>query len=195
MHTRILIPTHGSDRGEGIAAPRAPARNRGRGRTPQGNFPGERARRTSFHQSEAQPPNGPLTAATSPDTPSTCPAMQGGLCAPCLLRPYSVPEVGHASGNDNVGFAGKERGRIRLDSTTPRIAGRARSGRWGGGGLSAMRRGHPRAFAPKAGEPRGLSGAAPRLSSPDGWPDWSPEWSWIANRQDAESSRSPMSMR
>jgi hypothetical protein len=27
--------------------------------------------RTSFHhQSEAQPPNGPLTAATSPDTPS-----------------------------------------------------------------------------------------------------------------------------
>jgi hypothetical protein len=33
--------------------------------------------RTSFrHQSEAQPPNGPLTAATSPDTPSTCPAMQ-----------------------------------------------------------------------------------------------------------------------
>ncbi len=33
--------------------------------------------RTSFHhQSEAQPPNGPLTAATSPDTPSTCPARQ-----------------------------------------------------------------------------------------------------------------------
>jgi hypothetical protein len=27
--------------------------------------------RTSFHhQSEAEPPNGPLTAATSPDTPS-----------------------------------------------------------------------------------------------------------------------------
>ena len=36
--------------------------------------------RTSFHhQSEAQPPNGPLTAATSPDTPSTCPATQSGL--------------------------------------------------------------------------------------------------------------------
>jgi hypothetical protein len=36
--------------------------------------------RTSFrHQSEAQPPNGPLTAATSPDTPSTCPAGQSGL--------------------------------------------------------------------------------------------------------------------
>jgi hypothetical protein len=33
--------------------------------------------RTSFHhQSEAQPPNGPLTAATSPDTPSTTPATQ-----------------------------------------------------------------------------------------------------------------------
>jgi hypothetical protein len=30
--------------------------------------------RTSFHhQSEAQPPNGPLTAATSPDTPSLGP--------------------------------------------------------------------------------------------------------------------------
>jgi hypothetical protein len=39
--------------------------------------------RTSFHhQSEAQPPNGPLTAATSPDTPSTCPATQSGLCEP-----------------------------------------------------------------------------------------------------------------
>ncbi len=31
--------------------------------------------RTSFHhQSEAEPPNGPLTAATSPDTPSAAPA-------------------------------------------------------------------------------------------------------------------------
>jgi hypothetical protein len=31
--------------------------------------------RTSFHhQSEAQPPNGPLTAATSPDTPSYMPS-------------------------------------------------------------------------------------------------------------------------
>jgi hypothetical protein len=38
--------------------------------------------RTSFHhQSEAQPPNGPLTAATSPDTPPhlTWPATQSGL--------------------------------------------------------------------------------------------------------------------
>ena len=36
--------------------------------------------RTSFHhQSEAQPPNGPLTAATSPDTPSAAPASQSGL--------------------------------------------------------------------------------------------------------------------
>jgi hypothetical protein len=36
--------------------------------------------RTSIHhQSEAQPPNGPLTAATSPDTPSTCPARQSSL--------------------------------------------------------------------------------------------------------------------
>lgn len=32
--------------------------------------------RTSFHhQSEAQPPNGPLTAATSPDTPSHMPSQ------------------------------------------------------------------------------------------------------------------------
>ena len=31
--------------------------------------------RTSFnHQSEAQPPNGPLTAATSPNTPSAMPS-------------------------------------------------------------------------------------------------------------------------
>ena len=36
--------------------------------------------RTSFHhQSEAQPPNGPLTAATSPDTPSLTPATQSRL--------------------------------------------------------------------------------------------------------------------
>jgi hypothetical protein len=32
--------------------------------------------RTSFrHQSEAQPPNGPLTAAASPDTPSHMPSQ------------------------------------------------------------------------------------------------------------------------
>jgi hypothetical protein len=43
--------------------------------------------RTSFrHQSEAQPPNGPLTAATSPDTPSTCPARQFRLCGACPAR-------------------------------------------------------------------------------------------------------------
>jgi hypothetical protein len=37
--------------------------------------------RTSFHhQSEAQPPNGPLTAATSPDTPSHMPSHGVGLC-------------------------------------------------------------------------------------------------------------------
>jgi hypothetical protein len=32
-----------------------------------------------------QPPNGPLTAATSPDTPSTCPATQSGLCSAFFL--------------------------------------------------------------------------------------------------------------
>jgi len=43
--------------------------------------------RTSFrHQSEAQPPNGPLTAATSPDTPSTCPATQSGLRGPAARQ-------------------------------------------------------------------------------------------------------------
>jgi hypothetical protein len=36
--------------------------------------------RTSFHhQSEAQPPNGPLTAVTSPDTPSAAPANPVGI--------------------------------------------------------------------------------------------------------------------
>jgi hypothetical protein len=36
--------------------------------------------RTSFHhQSEAQPPNGPLTAATSPDTPSYVASQAVGL--------------------------------------------------------------------------------------------------------------------
>lgn len=40
--------------------------------------------RTSFHhQSEAQPPNGPLTVTTSPDTPSTCPARQS-VCASAI---------------------------------------------------------------------------------------------------------------
>jgi hypothetical protein len=35
--------------------------------------------RTSFrHQSEAQPPNGPLTAAASPDTPSYMPSQAVG---------------------------------------------------------------------------------------------------------------------
>jgi hypothetical protein len=57
--------------------------------------------RTSFrHQSEAQPPNGPLTAATSPDTPSTCPATQSGLfnafmCAAGAVRSVAEgPQAG-----------------------------------------------------------------------------------------------------
>ncbi len=52
--------------------------------------------RTSFHhQSEAQPPNGPLTAATSPDTPSTCPATQS-VSVSCRIVGLSVarsPEI------------------------------------------------------------------------------------------------------
>jgi hypothetical protein len=44
--------------------------------------------RTSFHhQSEAQPPNGPLTAATSPDTPSLGPATRRRKTA-CLLNSF-----------------------------------------------------------------------------------------------------------
>jgi hypothetical protein len=43
--------------------------------------------RTSFHhQSEAQPPNGPLTAATSPDTPSAKPTTQS-------FEPEDFPET------------------------------------------------------------------------------------------------------
>ena len=43
--------------------------------------------RTSFHhQFEAQPPNGPLTAATSPDTPSAEPTTQS-------LEPADFPET------------------------------------------------------------------------------------------------------
>ena len=39
--------------------------------------------RTSFHhQSEAQPPNGPLTAAPAPIPHLTWPATQSGLCEP-----------------------------------------------------------------------------------------------------------------
>jgi hypothetical protein len=51
--------------------------------------------RTSFHhQSEAQPPNGPLTAATSPDTPSA---------AQRTTFRFGPPELGRISadlGND-----------------------------------------------------------------------------------------------
>ena len=40
--------------------------------------------RTSFHhQSEAQPPNGPLTAATSPDTPSLGSTTQSRMGRSC----------------------------------------------------------------------------------------------------------------
>jgi len=40
--------------------------------------------RTSFHhQSEAQPPNGPLTAATSPDTPSLSPTTHSRFLPTC----------------------------------------------------------------------------------------------------------------
>jgi len=52
--------------------------------------------RTSFrHQSEAQPPNGPLTAATSPDTPSTCPATQSVSRKCAARREIFEPKAGH----------------------------------------------------------------------------------------------------
>ena len=64
--------------------------------------------RTSFHhQSEAQPPNGPLTAATSPDTPSTCPATQSGLLG------AFIPFTGFAS--SAVRFNGRARRAERAD--------------------------------------------------------------------------------
>ena len=48
--------------------------------------------RTSFHhQSEAQPPNGPLTVATSPDTPSPTPATQS-VSRKCAARQSSCTE-------------------------------------------------------------------------------------------------------
>jgi len=53
--------------------------------------------RTSFrHQSEAQPPNGPLTAAASPDTPSYM-ASQAVRSPRVVIR--AAPEV-QTSSND-----------------------------------------------------------------------------------------------
>ena len=54
--------------------------------------------RTSFrHQSEAQPPNGPLTAATSLDTPSTCPATQS-VSRKCAARQLIPVLLGNTVG-------------------------------------------------------------------------------------------------
>ncbi len=48
--------------------------------------------RTSFHhQSEAQSPNGPLTAATSPDTPSPSPTTQS--CANPEFPVSGIPSI------------------------------------------------------------------------------------------------------
>ena len=49
--------------------------------------------RTSFHhQSEAQPPNGTLTAATSPDTPSYMASQAVG--SPMIGCPSPLPAAG-----------------------------------------------------------------------------------------------------
>ena len=72
--------------------------------------------RTSFHhQSEAQPPNGTLTAATSPDTPSYMPS-QAALMAPWShrLRFRLVATGPDNFGNRAVGRAEFQRALARL---------------------------------------------------------------------------------
>ncbi len=75
--------------------------------------------RTSFHhQSEAEPPNGPLTAATSPDTPSApirtgvswslpnSPQIAGVFAG--SNRAKSNFEKGHGTGKEILFFGGKD---------------------------------------------------------------------------------------
>ena len=60
--------------------------------------------RTSFHhQSEAQPPNGPLTAATSPDTPSL---SHSRVCASTAgLAEAIFAEAGFTNSSARIAFA------------------------------------------------------------------------------------------
>jgi hypothetical protein len=65
--------------------------------------------RTSFHhQSEAQPPNGTLTAATSPDTPSLGPEAGGSSPS---SQPTEVPKSLTISTQFAGIFAGPNAGR------------------------------------------------------------------------------------
>src|SRR6266516_1317497 len=94
--------------------------------------------RTSFHhQSEAQSPNGPLTAATSPDTPSPGPTTQS--CAnPEFPVSAEYPRFSAVWGGCNGPFAvsaGNEDrpeadwGPSSLDARNPFPGGRSRPGR------------------------------------------------------------------
>ena len=68
--------------------------------------------RTSFHhQSEAQPSNGPLTAATSPDTPSPSPTTQSDVRGDFLNRRRmpaigGLPEMAKVSGSGRQSLSG-----------------------------------------------------------------------------------------
>jgi hypothetical protein len=76
--------------------------------------------RTSFHhQSEAQPPNGPLTAATSPDTPSPGPTTQSDAKRdfPCL---QNTPRFARA--RTLLVVSGEEEGVLR-GSLGPSVCG------------------------------------------------------------------------
>src|SRR3981081_793634 len=83
--------------------------------------------RTSFHhQSEAQPPNGPLTAATSPDTPSPGPTTQSGANRRFLVSDELPPICGRFRGSNTgraVSAANEDRAEVvwGLSSLAPEI--------------------------------------------------------------------------
>jgi hypothetical protein len=88
--------------------------------------------RTSLHhQSEAQPPNGPLTAATSPDTPSHMPSHAVGS----LRRVYPVhglceSQAGSTTAPLGAGFAGADGDRLALRQKAVRRSHRLRHDNW-----------------------------------------------------------------
>ena len=64
--------------------------------------------RTSFHhQSEAQPSNGPLTAATSPDTPSPSPTTQSDVRGD-FLNKRQMPAIGGLPAMAKVSGSGRQ---------------------------------------------------------------------------------------
>src|SRR5437868_14316734 len=81
--------------------------------------------RTSFrHQSEAQPPNGTLTAATSPDTPSHMPSHAVGSLASAQPERHSRHQwSGGGCGDEQLERSGRQlkrstRGLPSLETTT-----------------------------------------------------------------------------